>query len=98
MGIVKFIVKDCFVFCLIENLAHKKAQMSVNHIYGSGGHHALDTSYGSAFKSNKMKVPWLRVDLDETYFVHEVLIRALTCCRKDVLLNFDIRIGKKTKY
>ncbi len=78
-----------------ENLAYKKTTTS-NSGYASFPHHnAVDMHFVDLFASQDGPYCWLRIDLDESHFVHELLILARhVCCTFGSLLDgFEIRIG-----
>ena len=57
---------------------------------------AVDMDSTSSFISTNEQPTWLRVDLDETYLVYEVLIRAQGFQVKgtEPLHGVDLRVGK----
>ena len=89
-------------FAFVENLAYKKkTSCSSEFSWHFTVDRAVDMSDNSLFSSGAdTEFNWLRIDLEDSYFIHEVLLFArATCCGSgSALHNFELRIGKSQLY
>ena len=87
-------------FVFAENLAYKKKTSSSNQYKAHyGDDKAVDMMDNSLFASKKMVsgFGWIRIDMDDSYFIHEVLLFSREdCCSitGSSLEGFQLRIGE----
>ncbi len=81
-----------------ENLAYRK-----NTVFSSAyatyhvGDKAVDMNGGTLFVSNHNSFNWIRIDLDDSHLIHELLLFARhDCCapQKSATEGLELRIGK----
>ena len=88
-------------FVFAENLAYnKKTSCSSAFSEHFAVHKAVDMNDNSLFSSNDGATSWMRFDLEDSYFIHEVLLftRAACCISGSRLHDFELRIGKSLFY
>ncbi len=80
--------------CVLVNLAMKKPVESSSKIWYGEAYRAVDSSISSKVMSVIEESPWLKIDLKEVYFVHDVMV--LGVCDDSSggpMLDLNIRIG-----
>lgn len=82
-----------------ENLAYKKEASSSSQFSADfSADKAVDMDDDSCLSSGHAAsgFSWIRIDLDDSYFIHEVLLFArATCCNSGSSLHsFELRIGE----
>ena len=81
-----------------ESLAYKKAAVSSSQYsskYNAGN--LVDMNHASTSITSWENAPWMRIDLGEIYFVHEVLVWCRQrCCYQRSQHNLHVRAGKHT--
>ena len=84
-------------FINLENIAYGKATAGMNSFSKNlTPDKAVDMRPFTSFSTTTGIPSWIRVDLSDSYFVHEVLIQArVNCCGQKRLHNFDLRVGKQ---
>ncbi|XP_028405888.1 uncharacterized protein LOC114528449 [Dendronephthya gigantea] len=81
-----------------ENLAQRKRTKTYKIQSYGGPYRAVDLDMGTQLKSKTYTRPWLRIDLQDVYFVHEVLVFASTGKTNiGTMHHVNIRIGSSTE-
>ena len=76
----------------------KKTAFSSAHLPKTESNKAVDMNDQTFFNSKWASLNWMRIDLDDSYFIHEVLILARHNCCPDMprLYDFQLLVGKLT--
>ena len=70
----------------------KKATSSSDVSYGAANR-AVDLNQGSRLRTRVEKNPWMKIDLIEVYFIHDVVILAMVDSVNGPMVDLNIRIG-----
>ena len=81
-------------FASLENVAFNKQ------VTGTGSSNRIgrivDMKFSSFFQTSVEARPWVRVDLGELFFIHEVVLWARTDCCTSTRQNFEVRAGRQS--
>ena len=85
----------CYLFRYIENLAMFKPTDASSDIIYKRVQRMVDLDSGSIVKTRNEQNPWVKIDLKDFYFVHDIFLLAVFgSSSAGPMLDINIRIGK----
>ena len=81
-------------FASLENVAFNKQVTGTGSVKHIGK--LVDMKFSSFFQTSVEARPWVRVDLGELFFIHEVVTWTRTDCCTSTRQNIAVRAGRQS--